>query len=92
MVAASPLEALQHLFREHGFVGVVAAGFADAGGSTRWMGAAGLADVDADAELTPERRMPAGSITKLLTSTLVLRLVAEISCTSTTPPISTSPP
>ena len=77
MVGRTPTEELHRLFREHRFIGIVASGFGDRRGSTRWEEAIGWADIESGEELTLKHRMLAGSITKLLTSTLVLRLVAD---------------
>ena len=68
---------LQSLFRTHGFVGVIAAAFHGGRAAPAWAAAGGHADVDAGVALVPHRRMLAGSITKLLTATVALRLVAE---------------
>ena len=57
-----------------GLVGFSAAGTAD--GRT-WALARGWADLDRGEELRPDHRFPAYSITKLLTATTVLRLVAD---------------
>ena len=75
--AAAALARLQTIFRTEEFVGVIAAGFRLAGTSTVWTAAGGYADVDSRVPLSPQRQMLAGSITKLVTAVVALRLVAE---------------
>ena len=61
-------------FAQLGLVGLVLAGAAD---SSVWTVARGWADVDRDEALRTDHQFPAYAITKLITSTAVLRLVAE---------------
>jgi CubicO group peptidase (beta-lactamase class C family) len=62
-------------FAEFGLVGVVLAG-AEPGGPV-WAAATGWADLDRAEALTPASAFPVGRITMLITSTAVLRLVAD---------------
>jgi CubicO group peptidase (beta-lactamase class C family) len=61
--------------RELGLAGVVLAGGAP--GETDWAVARGWADLDQGEPLRPGHRFPAYGITRLITATAVLRLVAE---------------
>jgi CubicO group peptidase (beta-lactamase class C family) len=61
-------------FGELGLVGLIVAGATD--GSV-WVTARGWASLDQDEVLLPEHRFPAYAITKLITATTVLRLVAD---------------
>jgi CubicO group peptidase (beta-lactamase class C family) len=67
-------EVAQESFAQLGLVGLVLAGTA---ASSVWTLARGWADVDRDEALRPDHQFPAYAITKLITSTVVLRLVAE---------------
>jgi CubicO group peptidase (beta-lactamase class C family) len=62
-------------FRELGLAGVVLAGGAP--GEDGWAVAQGWADLDRGEPLRPGHRFPAYGITRLVTATAVLRLVAE---------------
>jgi CubicO group peptidase (beta-lactamase class C family) len=62
-------------FAELGLVGLIVAGVSDEG--SVWVTARGWANLDQDDALLPEHRFPASSITKLITATAVLRLVAD---------------
>ncbi|GAA4586005.1 hypothetical protein GCM10023194_30680 [Planotetraspora phitsanulokensis] len=62
-------------FAELGLVGLIVAGAADDG--SVWVTARGWASLDDDDVLLPDHRFPAYSVTKLVTSIAVLRLVAD---------------
>jgi CubicO group peptidase (beta-lactamase class C family) len=62
-------------FTELGLVGLMVAGAT--GDGSVWVTARGWASLDQDDVLLPEHRFPAYSITKLITATAVLRLVAD---------------
>ena len=62
-------------FAEFGLVGLVLAGSAPGGAA--WAAATGWADLDRAEALTPASTFPAYQITMLITSTAVLRLVAD---------------
>jgi hypothetical protein len=62
-------------FSELGLVGLIVAGAA--GDGSVWVTARGWASLDQDDVLLPAHRFPAYSITKLITATAVLRLVAD---------------
>lgn len=64
-------------FAELGLTGLVLAGSASGDGDAVWALAQGWADVDAREVLRPDHRFPAYGITKLVTATAVLRLVAD---------------
>lgn len=59
---------------QSGFPGVAAAAVAP---GFRWEGAAGLADVESAAPLTPDHRFNVGSVSKTFLATIVLQLVEE---------------
>jgi CubicO group peptidase (beta-lactamase class C family) len=62
-------------FAELGLVGLIVAGAT--GDGSVWVTARGWASLDQGEVLLPEHRFPAYSITKLVTATAVLRLVAD---------------
>lgn len=62
-------------FAELGLVGLIVAGAT--GDGSVWVTARGWASLDQDDVLLPEQRFPAYAITKLITATAVLRLVAD---------------
>ncbi|MCI2422539.1 beta-lactamase family protein [Saccharopolyspora sp. K220] len=62
-------------FAELGLVGLIVAGAT--GDGSVWVTARGWANLDQHEVLRPEHRFPAHSITKLITATTVLRLVAD---------------
>jgi CubicO group peptidase (beta-lactamase class C family) len=62
-------------FVELGLVGLIVAGAT--GDGSAWVTARGWASLDGDEGLLPEHRFPAYAITKLITATAVLRLVAD---------------
>lgn len=62
-------------FTELGLVGLVVAGVA--GDGSVWLTARGWADLEQEDALRPDHRFPAYSVTKLVTATAVLRLVAD---------------
>ncbi|MDQ7910982.1 serine hydrolase domain-containing protein [Phytohabitans sp. ZYX-F-186] len=62
-------------YAELGLVGLIVAG--GTGDGFGWATARGWASLDRDEVLLPEHRFPAYSITKLVTATAVLRLVAD---------------
>jgi CubicO group peptidase (beta-lactamase class C family) len=62
-------------FVELGLVGLIVAGAT--GDGSVWVTAQGWASLNQDEVLLPEHRFPAYSITKLITATAVLRLVAD---------------
>lgn len=64
------VEVVEQAFAELGLPGIVAAG-------ALWTVATGWADLDRRAELRPDHRFPAYGVTSLITSTAVLRLVAD---------------
>lgn len=69
-------------FAELGLVGLIIAGGAGKSGTAGadgavWVTARGWASLDQDDVLLPEHRFPAYAITKLITATAVLRLVAD---------------
>lgn len=66
---------LARILEEDGGPGVMAAVVRD--GDVLWSGAAGLADVEAQVLLTPETPMRIGSVSKVLTAALVLRLAEQ---------------
>jgi CubicO group peptidase (beta-lactamase class C family) len=69
----------EEAFAELGLVGLaLAAGSRASGPAASWVTATGWARLDPEpAELRPEHRFPAYSVTKLITGTAVLRLVAD---------------
>lgn len=73
----SALGRVQAAFGTLGLVGVIAAGFEAGVSGTGWIISGGFADLETGEALLPGRAMLAGSITKLLTATLTLRLVGE---------------
>lgn len=75
---AAVLRVADEAFAELGLVGLVfSAGRGPLPSADPWVVAAGWADLDAAEPLRPEHRFPAYSITKLITATTVLRLVAD---------------
>ena len=65
-------------YAEFGLVGLAAAGDWDNGSAAEvWACARGWADLERNVPLGPGHRFPVGAITKLVTSTAVLCLVAE---------------
>jgi CubicO group peptidase (beta-lactamase class C family) len=72
---AAVFQVADEAFAELGLVGLALA--AGSGPNTPWSVALGWADLDAAEPLRPEHRFPAYSITKLITATTVLRLVAD---------------
>ena len=73
-VPAWALEVAEESVAELGLPGLVLAGTA---ADAPWAIARGWADLDERAELTPDHRFPAYSVTKLITATAVLCLVAD---------------
>ena len=69
------MRALTECFADHGLVGLGASGAAG-DGAPAWAAAGGWASLERTEELQAHHRFPAYSITKLITSTAVLRLVA----------------
>lgn len=74
-VPAPATEIAQAVFAELGLTGLVLAGTVLA--SQGWAVARGWADLDRAEALRPAHRFPAWAVTKLVTATAVLRLVAE---------------
>lgn len=69
---------IEESYAELGLVGAIAAGdWGDAPVPTPWAHARGWAELDHEVPLRPEHRFPARAITKLVTSTAVLQLVAR---------------
>lgn len=65
-------------YAELGLVGLIAAGdWGDTPAPGPWVHTRGWADLDGDVPLRPDHCFPARAITKLVTSTAVLRLVAD---------------
>jgi CubicO group peptidase (beta-lactamase class C family) len=77
-VPPAALQVADEAFAELGLVGLVlSAGGGSLAGADPWVAARGWADLDRAEPLRPEHRFPAYSITKLITATTVLRLVAD---------------
>lgn len=77
-VPAVALQVADEAFAELGLVGLVlSVGGGSLPGADPWVVARGWASLDAAEPLRPEHRFPAYSITKLITATTVLRLVAD---------------
>ncbi|HEX6354905.1 serine hydrolase domain-containing protein [Actinophytocola sp.] len=74
-VPAEAAAVAEHSFTELGLVGLLVAGAT--GDGPAWVTARGWANLDQGDALLPEHRFPAYSITKLITATTVLRLVAD---------------
>ncbi len=75
---AAVLEVVDEAFAELGLAGlVVSAGNGSLASAAPWVVARGWADLDLPEPLRPAHRFPAYSITKLITATTVLRLVAD---------------
>jgi CubicO group peptidase (beta-lactamase class C family) len=74
-VPAAAREAADTALAELGLPGLVLAGLGPDGAA--WVLARGWADLDRDQRLRPDHQFPAYSITKLVTATTVLRLVAD---------------
>jgi CubicO group peptidase (beta-lactamase class C family) len=75
---AAVLQVADEAFAELGLVGLVlSAGGGSQPPADSWVVARGWADLDTAEPLRPEHRFPAYSITKLITATTVLRLVAD---------------
>lgn len=69
---------IEESYAELGLVGVIAAGDrGDAPGAAAWAYARGWAGLERGVQLRPDHRFPAYAITKLVTSTAVLCLVAR---------------
>jgi CubicO group peptidase (beta-lactamase class C family) len=75
-VPARAIEVAGESFAELGLVGLVVAG-TTADGGPPWAVARGWADLDGPRPLRTDHRFPAYGISKLITSTAVLRLAAE---------------
>jgi CubicO group peptidase (beta-lactamase class C family) len=74
---AAALRVAAEAFTELGLVGLALSATSTSGEAAPWVIARGWADLDRAEPLRPGHRFPAYSITKLITATTVLRLVAD---------------